>query len=293
MATSSDGPRSTPTAKLLLSCPDQRGLVARVADFIWRIGGDIVHADQHTDEQAEVFFQRVEFRLDDVDLDRRQLHERFEQLASEVGMTWRLRFSDESQKVAILVSRQGHCLYDLLARWSAGELPCRMAAVVSNWPDHADAARHFGLPFFELAVNEDYPDEQEAAVLDVLDSHGVDLVILARYMRVLSRRVIEPYRNRIINIHHSFLPAFAGGRPYAQAHARGVKLIGATAHYATEELDEGPIIEQDVTRVTHRDSVADLARKGRDLETAVLARAVRSHLTDRILLYGNKTVVFD
>lgn len=293
MPTSPGGSGSGPTAKLLLSCPDQRGLVARVADFIWQIGGDIVHADQHTDEQAEVFFQRVEFRLDGVELDRRQLHGRFEQLATEVDMTWRLRFSDESQKVAILVSRQGHCLYDLLARWSAGELPCEMVAVISNWPDHADAARHFGLPYFELPVNEDDTEQQEEAVLDALDSHGVDLVILARYMRVLSRRVIEPYRNRIINIHHSFLPAFAGGRPYAQAHARGVKLIGATAHYATEDLDEGPIIEQDVTRVTHRDSVADLARKGRDLETTVLARAVRSHLTDRVLLYGKKTVVFD
>ncbi|HET7523983.1 MAG TPA: formyltetrahydrofolate deformylase [Acidimicrobiales bacterium] len=293
MAANPGGSDSASTARLLLSCPDQRGLVARVADFIWRIGGDIVHADQHTDEQAEVFFQRVEFRLAGIELDRSQLEEQFALLASELKMTWRLRFSDESQRVAVMVSRQGHCLYDLLARWSAGELPCEMAAVISNWPDHAEAARHFGLPYFELPVSDDDAGRQEAAVLDVLDGHRVDLVILARYMRVLSPNVIHPYRNRVINIHHSFLPAFAGGRPYAQAHARGVKLIGATAHYATEALDEGPIIEQDVTRVTHRDSVADLARKGRDLETAVLARAVRAHLTDRVLLYGNKTVVFD
>ena len=192
-----------------------------------------------------------------------------------------------------MVSRQGHCLYDLLARWSAGELPCEMVAVISNWPDHADAAGHFGLPYFELPVTPEDRESQEASVLEVLRSRHVDLLVLARYMQVLGRPVVEPYRNRVINIHHSFLPAFAGGRPYAQAHARGVKLIGATAHYATEELDEGPIIEQDVARVTHRDSISDLTRKGRDLETVVLARAVRAHLTDRVLVYGTKTVVFD
>jgi formyltetrahydrofolate deformylase len=264
-----------------------------VADFVWKLGGDIVHADQHTDEQADVFFQRVEFRLDGLNIDRLQLRERFSHLARDLGMEWRVSFSDDTRRVAIMVSRQGHCLYDLLARWSAGELSGQMVAVISNWPDHADAAHHFGLPYFELSVGADNRDDQEMAILDVLASHGVDLVVLARYMRVLSSRVIEPYRNRIINIHHSFLPAFAGGRPYAQAHTRGVKLIGATAHYATEHLDEGPIIEQDVTRVTHRDSVADLTRKGRDLETVVLARAVRAHLMDRVLVYGNKTVVFD
>jgi formyltetrahydrofolate deformylase len=264
-----------------------------VADFIWKLGGDIVHADQHTDEQAEVFFQRVEFRLEGMSVGRIHLRERFSHLAAELEMQWRLTFSDDSRRVAIMVSRQGHCLYDLLARWSAGELPCEVVAVISNWPDHADAARHFGLAYFELPVGPDNGEQQEGAVLDVLTGHRVDLVVLARYMRVLGPRVIEPYRNRIINIHHSFLPAFAGGRPYAQAHARGVKLIGATAHYATEDLDEGPIIEQDVTHVSHRDSVADLTRKGRDLETTVLARAVRAHLMDRILVYGNKTVVFD
>jgi formyltetrahydrofolate deformylase len=276
-----------------LSCADQRGLVARVADFVWKLGGDIVHADQHTDEQAEIFFQRVEFRTHGLSVDRAQLRDRFSRLAAELQMQWRLSFSDESRRVAVLVSRQGHCLYDLLARWSAGELPGDVVAVISNWPDHAEAARHFGLPYFELPVDPADAGDQELAVLDVLAAHRVDLVVLARYMRVLSSRVIDPYRCRIINIHHSFLPAFAGGRPYAQAHARGVKLIGATAHYATEDLDEGPIIDQDVTRVSHRDSVADLTRKGRDLETTVLARAVRAHLTDRVLVYGGKTVVFD
>jgi formyltetrahydrofolate deformylase len=284
---------AVPTARLLLSCPDQRGLVARVADFVWKMGGDIVHADQHTDEQAEVFFQRVEFRMDEVTEDRDQMRQRFSHLASEMQMQWSLRFSDEPRRVAIMVSHQGHCLYDLLARWSAGELPCEMVAVISNWPDHSDAAQHFGLPYFELPVESSTRDDQESALLRLLVDQDIELVVLARYMRILSPFIIEPYRNRIINIHHSFLPAFAGGRPYAQAHARGVKLIGATAHYATEDLDEGPIIDQDVTRITHRDSVADLTRKGRDLETAVLARAVRAHLTDRILPYRNKTVVFD
>jgi formyltetrahydrofolate deformylase len=278
---------------LLLSCPDQKGLVARVADFVWQLGGDVVHADQHTDELARVFFQRVEFLLDDVTVDRGELRARFGALADELEMTWRLTFSDETRRVCVMVSRSGHCLYDLLARWRAGELPGEMVAVVSNWPDHADAADHFGLPYFELPVSPPTREEQEARLVDVLTEHQVDLLVLARYMQILSARVIEPYRNRVINIHHSFLPAFAGGRPYAQAHRRGVKLIGATAHYATEDLDEGPIIAQDVARVTHRDTIDDLTRKGRDLETSVLARAVFAHLTDRILVYGGKTVVFD
>jgi formyltetrahydrofolate deformylase len=282
-----------PTARLLLSCPDQKGLVARVAEFIWRLGGDIVHAGQHTDELAGVFFQRVEFLLDEVVVDRDELGDRFTALAEELRMSWRLTFSDEARRICFMVSRSGHCLYDLLARWRAGELLGEMVAVVSNWPDHSDAADHFGLPYFELPVPPTTRDQQEARLLDLMAEHQIDLLVLARYMQVLTTRVIEPYRNRINNIHHSFLPAFAGGRPYAQAHARGVKLIGATAHYATEDLDEGPIIAQDVARVAHRDSIDDLARKGRDLETTVLARAVFAHLTDRILVYGGKTVVFD
>jgi formyltetrahydrofolate deformylase len=281
------------TARLLLWCPDQKGLVARVADFVWRIGGNVTHADQHTDEQAGVFFQRVEFLLEGITVDRIELADRFAGLARECGMTWRLRFSDQPRRVALMVSRHGHCLYDLLARWTAGELPCEVVAVVSNWADHADAADHFGVPFHELPVTESNRAEQEDSILDLMSHYEVDLIVLARYMQILSTKVIAPYRNRVINIHHSFLPAFAGGKPYAQAHARGVKLIGATAHYATEDLDEGQIIDQGVAPVTHRDSVDDLARKGRDLETTVLARAVRAHLTDRILVYGRKTVVFE
>ncbi|MGH9131258.1 MAG: formyltetrahydrofolate deformylase [Acidimicrobiales bacterium] len=285
--------RSGPTARLLLSCPDQRGLVARVADFVWRHGGDVTHADQHTDEAAGVFFQRVEFRLEGFELSRAELSEQFGALAQALSMQWRLRYSDEVRRVAILVSGQGHCLYDLLARWRAGELPAEITAVVSNRPDHAEAAGHFGVPFHHLPVTPETRPAQESALVGLLEGYGVELVVLARYMQVLSGGVIERYRDRVINIHHSFLPAFAGGRAYAQAHARGVKLIGATAHFATVDLDEGPIIAQDVARASHRDSALDLARKGRDLETAVLARAVHAQLTDRILVYGAKTVVFD
>jgi formyltetrahydrofolate deformylase len=281
------------TARLLLSCPDAKGLVARVADFVWQLGGNITHADQHTDEEAGVFFQRVEFDLGGMSVDRQEVGPRFSSLAEDCEMRWRLGFSDETKRLAVLVSRQSHCLYDLLARWRAGELACDVAAIISNWPDHRSAAEHFGVPYHELPVSADNRAAQQAALLELLEVYGIDLVVLARYMQILSPEVIDPYRYRVINIHHSFLPAFSGGRPYAQAHQRGVKLIGATAHYATEDLDEGPIIDQDVTRISHRDSIADLTRKGRDLETAVLARAVRAHLDDRILVYGRKTVVFE
>jgi len=293
MPSAAEEDRDERTARLLLSCPDQRGLVARVAEFVWGIGGNITHADQHTDEQAGVFFQRVEFTMRDVEVSRQELSSRFGSLAAECGMAWRLRYSDDTRRIAVLVSRHGHCLYDLLARWRAGELPCEVATIISNWPDHADAAGHFGVPFHELPVSADTRESQENKLLELLAGYEVELVVLARYMQILSDRVIAPYLNRVINIHHSFLPAFAGGRPYAQANARGVKLIGATAHYATGQLDEGPIIDQDVTRVSHRDSIRDMTRKGRDLETTVLARAVRAHLTDRILVYGHKTVVFE
>jgi formyltetrahydrofolate deformylase len=210
------------TARLLLSCPDQRGLVARVAEFVWHHGGDVTHADQHTDEQAGVFFQRVEFRLADFDLDRPELEAQFGALADTCAMSWRVRYSDEPRRVALLVSRQGHCLYDLLARWRAGELPCDIVAVISNWPDHAEAADHFGVPFHEMPVTPETRPDQEAELVTLLQGYEVELVVLARYMQVLTPRVIDPFGGRVINIHHSFLPAFAGGRPYAQAHHRGV-----------------------------------------------------------------------
>lgn len=283
----------TPTARLLLTCPDRTGLVAKVADFVWKLNGNIVHADQHTDSEAGVFFQRVEFSLQDVNVGRNELAQRFAQLADECSMEWKLSFSDEVPRVAIFVSKFGHCLYDLLARWRAGQLACDIVAVISNWPDHADTATHFGVPYHEMPVSAQTRAVQEQAVLRLLSELDVDLVVLARYMQILGEALINTFRSRIINIHHSFLPAFKGGHPYAQAYDRGVKLIGATAHYATEDLDEGPIIAQGVTAVSHRDSVGDLVLKGRDLETVVLARAVRAHLAGRVLVYGHKTVVFD
>jgi formyltetrahydrofolate deformylase len=278
------------TAVLLISCRDQPGLVHAVAGFVLAQGGNIVHAEQHIDVESGVFFQRVEFETGDLDTAR--IAEAFAPVAQRFGMAVQVRRSDERMKVAVLVSQQPHCLTDLLARWRSGELPAELVAVISNHPDHAQLAEFHGLAYHHLPVAADSRGEQEAALLDALAGHDVELVVLARYMQILGRRVLDAYPARIINIHHSFLPAFVGARPYHQAQQRGVKLIGATAHYATADLDEGPIIAQDVTPVSHRDAVADLVRKGRDLETVVLARAVRAHLEHRTLVYGNKTIVF-
>ncbi|CAB4566286.1 unannotated protein [freshwater metagenome] len=282
----------TATAVLLLSCPDQRGVVASVADFIAQHGGNIVHAEQHTDDVEKVFFQRVEFELDGFGLGRDEILTAFASVSARYSMTVDLKFTDTLPRVGILASKQSHCLFDLLSRWRSGELPAEIVVVIDNHPDHADLVRHMGVPYVHLPVTPQTKVDQERAVLDQLRAHSVDLVVLARYMQILSPLVVDAYRSRIINIHHSFLPAFIGANPYRQAHDRGVKIIGATAHYVTEELDEGPILDQEVTRVSHRDSVADLTRKGRDLETIVLARAVRAHLEHRVLVYGRKTVVF-
>ena len=282
----------TATAVLLLSCPDQRGVVAAVADFIAQHGGNIVHAEQHTDDVEKVFFQRVEFELDGFGLGRDEILTAFASVSTRYSMTVDLKFTDTLPRVGILASKQSHCLFDLLSRWRSGELPAEIVVVIDNHPDHADLVRHMGVPYVHLPVTAQTKADQERAVLDQLRAHSVDLVVLARYMQILSPLVVDAYRSRIINIHHSFLPAFIGANPYRQAHDRGVKIIGATAHYVTKELDEGPILDQEVTRVSHRDSVADLTRKGRDLETIVLARAVRAHLEHRVLVYGRKTVVF-
>jgi formyltetrahydrofolate deformylase len=279
------------TATLLITCPDRPGLVAAVATFLANRDANIVHADQHVDRLGEVFVQRVEFTADGHDL--ASLRADFAEVARRHDMTWRLHTSDDRPRVAILASREPHCLVDLLGRWAAGSLPGSPELVISNHPDHAGIVGHYGLPYHHLPVTADTKAEQEAAMLELLAESSVDLVILARYMQILSPRVVDAYPGRIINIHHSFLPAFAGGRPYHQAHDRGVKVIGATAHYVTADLDEGPIIDQDVTRVSHRDTVDDLIRKGQDLEKVVLARAVRLHLGRRVLVVGTKTVVFD
>jgi formyltetrahydrofolate deformylase len=284
--------RHRPRARLLLSAPDRPGLVAAIAEFVFRNGGDVTQADQHTDEEEGMFFQRVEFRMDGFKLSRHELPAALAEVAEPLQMTWSVRYSDEDRRVAVLVSRQPHCLVDLLGRWHAHELPGRPVLVASNHPDHAGLVEHFGIPHHHLPVSAETRPAQEAALLELAREAGVELLVLARYMQILSATVVDQYPGRVINIHHSFLPAFSGGQPYHQAYAQGVKLIGATAHYATAQLDQGPIIEQDTARVTHRDGVADLARAGRDLETVVLARAVRLHLTDRVLVHGHKTIVF-
>jgi len=283
----------TTTAVLLLSCPDQRGLVAAVSDFLYRHQGNIVHADQHTDHERGLFVQRVEWELAGFDIARAGIAEAFRPIAERFAMDWSLRFSDHVPRLALMVSKLPHCLYDLLARWRMGEFAADIPLIISNHDDARPIAEQFGVTYHHLPVDPGRKAEQERRAAELIDAAGAELVVLARYMQILSADFIARYPSRIINIHHSFLPAFAGARPYHQAHERGVKIIGATAHYATAELDQGPIIEQDVARVSHRDSVAELVKKGRDLEKVVLARAVDLHLANRIVVVGNKTVIFD
>lgn len=284
---------AVPTLIALLHGPDQPGLVARVSGWIFARGGNILHADQHRDMEAGVFFQRVEW----VPTGAAGVAERdaadFQAFAATLGMQVQVAVSTHRPRVAMFVSKADHCFHDLVLRWKAGEFAGDLAAVVSNHPDLEAAARGYGLAYHRFEVTAATKAAAEAQQRALLAELGIELVVLARYMQVLSADFLERFGRPVINIHHSFLPAFAGGRPYHQAHARGVKLIGATAHYATRDLDEGPIIHQDVARVTHRHDVEDLVRKGRDLEKFVLAQAVRWHLESRVLVYGNKTVVFD
>jgi formyltetrahydrofolate deformylase len=281
-----------PSLVALLHGPDQPGLVARVAGWIFERGGNILHADQHRDMEAGVFFQRVEW-VPASALATAADAAAFQAFAASLGMAARVASSLDRPRVALFVSKADHCFHDLVLRWKAGEFACDLTAVVSNHPDLAAAARGYGLAFHHLPVAAATKPADEARQLALLRSLDVGLVVLARYMQVLSADFLAALGVPVINIHHSFLPAFAGGKPYHQAAARGVKLIGATAHYATAVLDDGPIIQQDVARVTHRHGVEDLVRKGRDLEKTVLAQAVRWHLEHRVLVYGHKTVVFD
>jgi len=280
-------------ATLLVSCKDRKGIVAALAQTLYGHGANILDADQHSDPVAEMFFQRIRFDFGDLHTDRRTLEQAVSEVAERFGMTTRLEYAAKPKRVALFVSKYDHCLVDLLWRWKAGELPCEIPLVVSNHPDLAATVESFGPEFRVLPVTKENKAEQEQEQIELLREHDADLVVLARYMQILSADFLRDVGCPVMNIHHSFLPAFMGGKPYHRAFERGVKLIGATAHYATSDLDEGPIIEQDVERVSHRDSVADLIRKGRDLEKLVLARAVRSHLEDRILTYANKTVVFE
>jgi formyltetrahydrofolate deformylase len=276
---------------LTLSCADRPGIVACVASFLFDRGGNIIDAQQFGDVETDRFFMRVVFEAGDTTAET--LREAFAPIGVEFGMNWTLRDPKVRRKVMILASQADHCLSDLVWRWRRGELPMDICAVVSNHPaDTYSSIDLSGLPFHHLPVNRDTKLEQEAAVWSLVQSTGAELVVLARYMQILSDGLAAKLEGRCINIHHSFLPGFKGARPYHQAHARGVKVIGATAHYVTADLDEGPIIEQDVERISHRDTPAALIRKGRDIERRVLARAVRWHLEDRVLLNGAKTVVF-
>ena len=281
------------TAILLISCPDRKGLVASISDFVFRHNGNILHADEHADEGSNLFLMRVEFDPIDFDINLADFAKHFSPIAEKFAMQWRLARSNVRQKMAILVSKYDHCLVDLLYRHKSGELACDIPLVISNHPDNGPIAEFYRMPFFVVPVTKDNKSEAEQKILALLKQHDLDFIVLARYMQILSNQFVNEYPHRIINIHHSFLPAFVGAKPYHQAFTRGVKLIGATSHYVTDVLDDGPIIEQDVVRISHRDSLDDLLQKGRDLEKVVLSRAVRWHIENRVLLYGNKTVVFD
>lgn len=283
---------TNPTVTLLISCPDQRGLVAKFANFIYSNGGNIIHADQHTDFAAGLFLTRIEWQLEGFNLPREFIAPAFNAIAQPLGAQWEIRFSDTVPRLAIWVSRQDHCLFDLIWRQRAKEFIAEIPLIISNHSNLKGVAEQFNIDFQHIPINKDNKSEQEAKQLELLRNYKIDLVVLAKYMQIVSADFISQFP-QIINIHHSFLPAFIGANPYHRAFERGVKIIGATAHYATADLDAGPIIEQDVVRVSHRDEVDDLVRKGKDLERVVLARAVRSHLQNRVLVYGNRTVVFE
>jgi formyltetrahydrofolate deformylase len=286
------------TAVLLIDCPDRKGLIARVAGLLYERGANILHADQHQDHDLGLFFMRVEWALagesdGQTSFDLEGFEVAFAPLARELEMHWKLTTSARRPRVALFCSQYLHCMADLLHRWRTGELDCEISLIVSNHSEVERLAEFYGIPFEHMPVTVATKAEIEARQLDLLQRHEVELVVLARYMQILSPAFVAHFPAGIINVHHSFLPAFTGARPYHAAHARGVKLIGATSHYVTEVLDDGPIIEQDVARISHRDQVEDLIARGRDLERMVLSRAVRWHLDRRILCYGNKTVVFD
>jgi formyltetrahydrofolate deformylase len=292
------------SAVLLIDCPDQRGLVARVSNLLYEMGANILHADQHQDHAAGLFFMRVEWALDSVDgsssgegsgavFDLATFAEKFAPLAASLQMRWKLSTSQHPQRVALFCSQYLHCMADLLHRWRTGELRCEIPVIVSNHRSVENLAAFYNVPFEYVPVTAASKAEAEARQQEIVARHKIDLIVLARYMQILSPTFVASHPRSIINVHHSFLPAFTGAKPYHAAYERGVKLIGATSHYVTEVLDDGPIIEQDVARISHRDQVEDLVERGRDLERIVLSRAVRWHLDRRILCYGNKTVVFD
>ena len=280
------------SAILLISCPDRQGLVCAVTDFLMRHNGNIIDLEQHVDTEERVFFMRVEWELNGFALPRDQISEKFSLIAARFEMKYELHFSDYKPRMAVFVSKFSHCMLDLLARQSSGDLNAEIPLIISNHADLEPVAKMHGIDFHCIPVTQNDKTAQEAEQMELIKQYNIDVIVLARYMQILSDKFCLNYPNRIINIHHSFLPAFVGAKPYHSAHQRGVKIVGATSHYVTGDLDEGPIIEQEVMRVSHRDSVDSLIRKGRDLEKLVLARAVWVHLQNKVLVYKNRTVVF-
>ena len=282
------------TAKLLLHCPDKPGILAEVTDFITVNKGNIIYLDQHVDHVENIFFMRIEWELQDFLIPQEKIEDYFATLyAQKYAMSFRLYFSDTKPRMAIFVSKMSHCLFDMLARYTAGEWNVDIPLIVSNHPDLQHVAERFGIPFYLFPITKENKVEQERLEMDLLAKYNITFIVLARYMQVISEQMIDAYPNRIINIHHSFLPAFVGAKHYHAAFERGVKIIGATSHYVTTELDAGPIIEQDIVRITHKDTVQDLINKGKDLEKIVLSRAVQKHIERKVLVYKNKTVIFN
>ena len=281
------------TAKLLLHCPDKPGILAEVTDFITVNKGNIIYLDQYVDHVENIFFMRIEWELKDFLVPQEKIEDYFRTLyGQKYEMDFRLYFSDVKPRMAIFVSKLSHCLFDMLARYTAGECNVEIPLIISNHPDLQHVAERFGIPFYLFPITKETKEEQERKEMELLAKHKITFIVLARYMQVISEQMINAYPNKIINIHHSFLPAFVGAKPYHAAFQRGVKIIGATSHYVTTELDAGPIIEQDVVRITHKDSIEDLVNKGKDLEKIVLSRAVQKHIERKVLAYKNKTVIF-
>ena len=281
------------TAKLLLHCPDKPGILAEVTDFITVNKGNIIYLDQYVDHVENIFFMRIEWELKDFLVPQEKIEDYFRTLyGQKYEMDFRLYFSDVKSRMAIFVSKLSHCLFDMLARYTAGEWNVEIPLIISNHPDLQHVAERFGIPFYLFPITKETKEEQERKEMELLAKHKITFIVLARYMQVISEQMINAYPNKIINIHHSFLPAFVGAKPYHAAFQRGVKIIGATSHYVTTELDAGPIIEQDVVRITHKDSIEDLVNKGKDLEKIVLSRAVQKHIERKVLAYKNKTVIF-
>lgn len=280
-------------AQLLLYCPDKQGILAEVTDFITVNKGNIIYLDQYVDHAENIFFMRIAWDLNGFLIPKEKIEEYFHTLyARKYDMTFRLYFSGTKPRMAIFVSKMSHCLYDLLARYIAGEWNVEIPLIISNHPDLESVGKRFDIPFYVFPINKENKEEQERAEMELLAQHNINFIVLARYMQIISGKMIEAYPNRIINIHHSFLPAFIGAKPYHAAFERGVKIIGATSHYVTTELDAGPIIEQEIVRISHKDTIADLVNKGKDLEKIVLSRAVQKHIERKVLVYKNKTVIF-